>query len=45
MSPSSLSPPVVLCSWGELAQENQGIAQITVGSPLCSFIPKFFSYG
>lgn len=40
-----LSSPVVLCGGVELAQEYQGIAKVTVGSPLCRFVPKFFGYG
>lgn len=40
-----LSSPVVLCGGVELAQEYQGIAKVTVGPPLCRFVPKFFGYG
>lgn len=45
MSDFPLSSPVVLCGRVELAQEYQGIAEVTVGSPLCRFVPKFFGYG
>lgn len=45
MSGSTISSPVVLCGGVELAQEYQGIAQVTVGSSFCCFVPKFFGYG
>lgn len=35
--------PVILCGCVELAQEDQCIAEIAVGSPFSRFIPEFLS--
>lgn len=45
MADSPPSSPVVFSGRAELAKEYQGIAEVTVGSPLGRFVPKFFGYG